>query len=89
MNSTDNAIPHNRCRLFIVGILKAYCIKPYHWPEPIGAMDIEVILDPIEQTPTVLDMPAKRNKTAQKNFLTFARKIVDEGMHPHHLPTCI
>jgi site-specific DNA-cytosine methylase len=90
MNSTDNAIPHNRCRLFIVGILKASCIKPYKWPEPIGAMDIELILDPIEQPPTVHDHPAKRSNTALNNFLTLARKIVDDaGMHPHHLPTCI
>ena len=78
MNASEHGLPQNRPRLFIVGIDKALLPRGFRsqWPEPIGHVPLELLLDPQEETVTTEHMPPATQATARRNFVQAFTEIV-------------
>ncbi len=78
LNALDHGLPHSRPRLWIIGILKTSERQPFTWPEAIGSVDLETVLE--KRTPELVActaMPPETQTQARKNYVTAFKQICD------------
>eukprot|EP00972_Heterocapsa_arctica_P089854 13255268-Heterocapsa_arctica.AAC.1 len=82
MNSTDHGIPHNRNRLWIVGIRGSQESAPFTWPDALGThVPLPEFLDPRTTHVSLRNSPT--GKTARKNWKAGLKNIIETtGRNP-------
>ncbi len=74
VNGKHHGIPHNRERLWIIGVKRDNVVSPFSWPAMIGAVSLTEFLDDGDPAPSLADRPAGR--TAQENWVQAFKQIV-------------
>ena len=82
LDAADHGIPQHRPRLFIVGIMKQWDQGTFDWPEHVGCVDLEAVLDPQGHMPSLSSKPPATQATARRSWATAVRRIIKAGKHP-------
>lgn len=82
LNTTSFGVPHNRPRIYIVGILAGSEGSRFCFPRPIPMADINDFLDPRTRVPDDTDIPPIRQDTARKNAINIIAKLRGQGTDP-------
>jgi DNA (cytosine-5)-methyltransferase 1 len=86
LNTKDHGIPHNRARIFFVGILRSSDDGSFSWPAPLPPADIMEFLDRRLGRPSYADLPTASQTTARANVLHLLEKIEMKGGDPFYEP---
>lgn len=90
LNTKDHGVPHNRHRLYIVGIRQDADRGTFNFPEPIPCPSIELFLDSRPRVSVVAaGLPPKSQTTARGNVVSSLRKLKREGSDPLKEPYVI
>lgn len=75
MNSKDHGIPHNRDRVWIVGLRQDKVQHPFKWPGRWGCIELSHFLDPIVARPSLADDDLPARPGAKQNLLVALKEI--------------
>jgi DNA (cytosine-5)-methyltransferase 1 len=75
LNTRDHGIPHNRSRIFFVGILRTHDNGCFVFPAASRPVDIRQFLDPRHGRPSFADLPPVSATTARENVMRFLLEI--------------
>jgi DNA (cytosine-5)-methyltransferase 1 len=89
LNTKDHGIPHNRARVFFVGILRGNDNGSFSFPIPSPNVDIRQFLDRRQGRPSFADLPPASSITARGNVLEFLNRIEASGIDPFYEPWVI
>jgi DNA (cytosine-5)-methyltransferase 1 len=89
LNTKDHGIPHNRARVFFVGILLGHDNGSFAFPSPSPMVDIRQFLDRRHGRPSFADLPPAGQATARSNVLQALHTIEAAGRDPFHEPWII
>jgi DNA (cytosine-5)-methyltransferase 1 len=84
LNARDHGLPHNRERLFIVGI-RVECEVPgveFKWPSPMPTPPIQDFLDPVSPTDDPDRLPPSSQTISRKHVKTLHRALLRKGINP-------
>ncbi len=77
LNALDHGLPQSRRRLWIIGTLKRPECQPFAWPEAIGHVDLEVVLDKRIEPVVCTAMPIKTQTVARRNYSTAFKQVCE------------
>ena len=86
INTADHGIPHNRERVYIIGIRRDADNGSFSFPEPVKAVRIEAFLDPKPSKVNKTLLPPRSATTARRNAKLALRRIRNEGNNPFAAP---
>ena len=86
LNTKDHGVPHNRPRLYFVGIRKDVDQGTFAFPEKIPCPSIEEFLDPRNCILAKEGAPPTSQRTAFANLNHAKRKVKDLGSNPDDEP---
>jgi DNA (cytosine-5)-methyltransferase 1 len=89
LNTRDHGIPHNRVRIFFVGILRSHDNGCFAFPAASRPVDIRQFLDPRHGRPSFADLPPLSATTARDNVTRFLHEIEATGADPFFDPWII
>jgi DNA (cytosine-5)-methyltransferase 1 len=89
LNTRDHGIPHNRARIFFVGILRTHDNGCFVFPAASRPVDIRQFLDPRHGRPSYADLPPVSATTARGNVIRFLQEIEASGADPFFEPWII
>jgi DNA (cytosine-5)-methyltransferase 1 len=89
LNTKDHGIPHNRARVFFVGILRGHDNGSFAFPRPSPNVDIRQFLDRRHGRPSFADLPPASQATAHGNVLQALNNIEAAGNDPFYEPWII
>ena len=82
VNCSDQGLPHNRKRVFIIGIAKHIDTGTFTWPEEIECCDTSSLLDSRNQYQACTGMPNEEAKNACDNVRNCIRPLIEKGLDP-------
>lgn len=83
LNTKLHGVPHNRERVYFVGILIRHASAPFEFPEPLETCpSIEQILDPRTRRPTSEDLPPASQTTYRRNVNVALQELRAKGHDP-------
>lgn len=83
LNTKLHGVPHNRERVYFVGILTRHAIAPFEFPEPLETCpSIEQILDPRTRRPSSEDLPPASQTTCRRNVKVALQELRAKGHDP-------
>lgn len=74
----EHGLPQRRRRVYIVGLRADIQNGPFEFPEPVGTVDLNAVLDPAEPTDNPLTLPT--TGTAANNVMRAFEKVVKHGL---------
>ncbi len=77
LNNTESGIPHHRKRLWILGIWRDTLVRPFQWPNNIGCVPLDAVLDPSDRPATTSDMPPASQSHALSNFAQAFKEVCE------------
>jgi DNA (cytosine-5)-methyltransferase 1 len=86
LNTKDHGIPHNRSRIFFVGIRQDSDDGSFCFPSPAPPADIREFLDQRVGRPSYADLPPTTQSTARHNVLQLLSDIEAKGADPFFEP---
>mmetsp|Transcript_33738 Transcript_33738/g.85296 ORF Transcript_33738/g.85296 Transcript_33738/m.85296 type:complete len:396 (+) Transcript_33738:139-1326(+) len=90
LNTKQHGVPHNRPRMYIVGIRQDVDRGTFAFPEPIPCPSMELFLDGRPKSSVVAaGLPPKCQGTAHSNVVKSIRKLEREGSDPLKEPYTI
>jgi DNA (cytosine-5)-methyltransferase 1 len=89
LNTKDYGIPHNRARIFFVGILRIHDNGSFSFPAATPPLDIKQFLDPRRGRPSFADLPPLSATTARDNVTHYLHEIEASGSDPFFEPWII
>jgi DNA (cytosine-5)-methyltransferase 1 len=89
LNTKDHGIPHNRARVFFVGILHGHGDGSFAFPSPSPNVDFRQFLDRRHGRPSFADLPPASQATARQNVFQALHNIEAAGNDPFYEPWII
>ena len=97
LNTAQLGVPHNRPRVYIVGIAKAALKQEFRYPRKVAMQHIDTLLDKSigpdfqKGSGTAEAIRAARpiQKTASKNFDEHMARIRSKGLDPYEVTHCM
>jgi DNA (cytosine-5)-methyltransferase 1 len=89
LNTKDHGIPHNRARIFFVGILQIHDKGCFDFPAACRPVDIRQFLDLRQGRPSFADLPPESATTARDNVTRILSEIEASGSDPFFDPWII
>jgi len=87
MDTKEHGIPHNRPRVYFVGINKRHDDGSFNFPEPVARPSIELFLDPPSKKQTAKGhLPPIRQGTAYTNVRRALKVLSATGCKPLKVP---
>ena len=86
LDAADHGVPQHRPRLFIVGILKQWDRGTFEWPDSVGCVDLEAVLDRHDGhdglAVSISSKPPQTQAVARRNLGIALKRIIAKGKHP-------
>lgn len=82
VDTQDHGVAQSRPRVYIVGVLKRHKVCDFKFPEELERISIDNFLEPVGETPTFADLPAKSSTTARTNAFEVLKQLTKDGKTP-------
>lgn len=86
LDTRDNGLPHNRRRIYIVGIQKFWDDGTFEYPEPVPCPSIECFLERRKVRPSGTELPPRNQSTARANVKRAVAELFESGTDPLEVP---